>query len=88
MYYSCNRGCEKCKGKGYTKRIAICEVLDVDKEIDNLIVENATKKQILEYLNSRGFVTMQVDGINKVIKGLTTMDELIRVVDMTAYLEV
>ena len=31
---------------------------------------------------------MQVDGVNKVIKGLTTMDELIRVVDMTAYLEV
>lgn len=82
------KGCEKCKGKGYTKRVAICEVLDVDKEIDNLIVENATKKQILGYLNSRGFVTMQVDGVNKVINGVTTMDELIRVVDMTAYLEV
>lgn len=82
------KGCDKCKGKGYAKRVAVCEVLDVDKEIDNMIVENATKKEILAYLDSKGYVTMQVDGVRKVINGTTTLDELIRVVDMTSYLEV
>ncbi len=82
------KGCDKCKGKGYMKRVAIWEVLDVDKEIDNMIVENASKKEILEYLTEKGFITMQIDGVEKVIKGKTTMEELIRVVDMTAYLEV
>ena len=82
------KGCEKCKGRGYGKRVAVCEVLDVDKEIDNMIVEGATKKEMLAYLDSKGYVTMQVDGIYKVINGVTTLDELIRVVDMTSYLEV
>lgn len=80
-------GCEKCKGKGYGHRIAVVEVLDVDKEIDDMIVREARKKEILEYLDKRGYITMQVDGARKVIQGLTTLEELIRVVDMTAYLD-
>lgn len=79
-------GCERCKGKGYAQRIAIIEVLDVDKEIDDMIVREARKKEILEYLSKRGYVTMQVDGARKVLSGLTTLEELIRVVDMTAFL--
>ncbi len=82
------KGCDKCKGKGYVQRTAIIEVLDVDKEIDDMIVREARKKEILAYLEKKGYITMQVDGARKVIKGITTLDELIRSVDMTAYLNV
>ncbi len=82
------RGCDKCKGKGYVQRTAIVEVLDVDKEIDDMIVREARKKEILAYLEKKGYITMQIDGARKVIKGITTLDELIRSVDMTAYLNV
>lgn len=81
-------GCEKCRGKGYIQRTAITEVLDVDKEIDDMIVREARKKEMLSYLNKKGFITMQVDGARKVIKGITTLEELIRSVDMTAFLKV
>ena len=82
------RGCDKCKGKGYVQRIAIVEVLDVDKEIDDMIVREARKKEILGYLEKKGYITMQIDGARKVIKGVTTLEELIRSVDMTAFLNV
>jgi type II secretory ATPase GspE/PulE/Tfp pilus assembly ATPase PilB-like protein len=80
-------GCDKCRGSGYTSRTVIAEILDVDKEIDDMIVREARKKEILEYLLKRGYVTMQVDGIRKVIQGITTLTELSRVVNIADYLE-
>ncbi|MDD2840730.1 MAG: ATPase, T2SS/T4P/T4SS family, partial [Rickettsiales bacterium] len=82
------KGCEKCRGKGYALRTAITEVLDVDKEIDDMIVREARKKEILAYLAKKDFITMQMDGVRKVIEGITTLEELIRSVDMTAFMEV
>lgn len=82
------RGCEKCRGKGYTTRTAVIEVLDVDKEIDDMIVREARKKEILAYLDSKGYITMQKDGARKVVAGITTLEELIRSVDMTAFMKV
>lgn len=81
-------GCEKCRNKGYSGRLAVVEIIDVDKELDEMIVTRATKKEMMNYLNKNGFVTMQIDGIQKVIMGYTTMEELIRVVDMTAAMSV
>lgn len=81
-------GCEKCRNKGYSGRLAVAEIIDVDKELDEMIVTRATKKEMMSYLNKNGFVTMQIDGIQKVIMGYTTMEELIRVVDMTAAMSV
>jgi type II secretory ATPase GspE/PulE/Tfp pilus assembly ATPase PilB-like protein len=82
------KGCEKCRGKGFSGRMAVAEIIDVDRELDEMIVNRATKKEIMAYLGRNGFVPMQIDGIQKVIMGYTTMDELIRVVDMTAAMNV
>lgn len=82
------KGCDKCRGKGYGLRTAVIEVLDVDKEIDDMIVREARKKEILAYLTKKSFITMQMDGVRKVIKGITTLEELIRSVDMTAFMNV
>ena len=81
------KGCDKCRHNGTIGRMCIVEIIDVDKELDEMIVSKATKKQFLTYLESKGFITMQHDGILKVIEGIISFKELCRVVDMTQYME-
>ena len=75
-------GCEKCRG-GYKGRIVVCEVLVFDSELDEMVVNDNTKKEMLQHAISNGFVPMVEDGIDKVIAGITDLQELMRVVDMT-----
>jgi type II secretory ATPase GspE/PulE/Tfp pilus assembly ATPase PilB-like protein len=82
------KGCEKCRNKGFSGRMSVAEIIDVDKELDEMIVRMATKREILSYLNSSGFVPMQVDGMQKVVMGYTTIDELAKVVDLTSAMSV
>jgi type IV pilus assembly protein PilB len=81
-------GCPKCRNNGYSGRTAIGEILDVDKEIDDMITKQVSKKDLYEYVISKGFVTMQEDGVQKVVQGIISFAELIRVIDMTAVMEV
>jgi len=81
-------GCPRCRNKGYSGRMAIAEILDIDKEIDDMITKQVSKKDLYDYVMSKGFVTMQEDGVNKVVQGYTSLEELIRVVDMTSVMEV
>ena len=83
-----SKGCDKCRNSGFSGRMAIAEIIDVDKELDEMIVRRATKKEITNYLNNNGFISMQVDGIQKVIMGYTTINELIRVVDLTSVMDI
>jgi len=75
-------GCNKCTG-GYKGRAVISEVLAFDRDLDELITNNASRKEIYNYSINNGFVPMIEDGIQKVIAGITDLDELARVVDMT-----
>lgn len=75
-------GCEKCNG-GYKGRIVICEILSFDRELDELVNNQASRKEMLTYLSQHGFVPMVEDGLQKVIAGITDLKELMRVVDMT-----
>lgn len=77
------QGCEKCNGSGYKGRIVICEILSFDRELDDLVASEASRKEILAYALKHGFVPMVEDGLEKVIAGVTDLKELIRVVDMT-----
>ncbi len=76
-------GCEKCSRKGVKGRTAIVEVLRIDRAFDELIATNATRKIMADYALSNGFITMQQDGINKVLAGEITIDELINTIDLT-----
>jgi type II secretory ATPase GspE/PulE/Tfp pilus assembly ATPase PilB-like protein len=76
------QGCEKCFG-GYKGRIVISEVLPFDRELDEMVAAGTTRKQVLEYAISKGFVTMVEDGLQKVVAGHTDLRELARVVDLT-----
>lgn len=76
-------GCAACRNKGFKGRTAIVEILRVDRGLDELIATHATRKVMLEYALENGFVTMQQDGISKVLSGEITLDELINTIDLT-----
>ncbi len=83
LYLYKAQGCEKCSNTGYKGRVAISEILSISKEIDEMIALNATSNAIIEQAEKEGFISMAQDGINKVLEGITDIDELIRNVDMT-----
>jgi len=73
-------GCSKCDFTGYYGRTMIAEVLVIDEDIAKLISEGATKFEIYEYaLNHKGFKPMIYDGVKKALKGITTIEEVLRV---------
>jgi type II secretory ATPase GspE/PulE/Tfp pilus assembly ATPase PilB-like protein len=72
-------GCDYCSGTGYRGRIGIFEVLPVGDEIRELIMRHATVKEIKDKAMSLGMRTLREDGIEKVKKGITTIDEVLRV---------
>jgi len=72
-------GCEKCNGTGYLGRIAIYEVMPVSEKVGKLIVEKASALQIQKQAMDEGMLTMKQDGYVKVLEGVTTMEEVIRV---------
>lgn len=79
-------GCEICEFKGYKGRVGLNEVLAVDKGLDELIATAATRNQMLDYAIGKGFVPMMDDGCAKVMKGVTSLKELINTIDMTVRL--
>jgi type IV pilus assembly protein PilB len=76
-------GCPKCNNKGFKGRTAIVEILRIDRGLEELISTHVTRKAMLEYALANGFVTMQQDGISKVLAGEITLDELIGTIDLT-----
>ncbi len=69
-------GCEQCNQSGYFDRIAIFETLLISEPIKDLIVKNASTLEIREEAYKEGYKPMIIEGINKVIKGITTLQEL------------
>lgn len=76
-------GCDECYHSGYKGRIAIHEILPVDQEIDDMIAHEASHKELMRYAESKGFISMADDGIQKVLAGITDTDELINTVNLT-----
>jgi len=72
-------GCEACSGTGYKGRIGIFEVLPVAGPIRELIMKRATNKEMKDKAVELGMRTLREDGIEKVKKGVTTVDEVLRV---------
>ncbi len=77
-------GCEVCSHTGYKGRICIVEMLNIDFEMKELILNKVSSTKMIEAARRKGMLTMHEDGILKVIKGITTLEEVHRV---TAILE-
>ena len=73
-------GCEECNSTGYRGRIALYEVMRVNDRIRRLIAQNAGEDLIREAAVSSGMLTLGEDGLSKVKAGVTTAEELLRVV--------
>ena len=72
-------GCDKCGKSGMKGRVGIYEVLEVSPEIVNLIAKKATSAQIQDMAQKEGMKLILVDGIEKAKKGITTVNEVLRV---------
>ena len=64
---------------GFRGRSAIFEILTVDDEIKRLVLKTSDANQINELAIKRGMITLQQDGIDKVLAGITTIEEVLRV---------
>lgn len=76
-------GCEHCDNSGFKGRVSVIEVLQVDSEMDDLIANHATMREMKKQALKNGYRTMADDGVRRIISGETTIEELGRVVDLT-----
>ena len=69
-------GCKKCNGTGYYSRVGVFEILDITEEVKELIMNSASTMEIRRTALKQNYRPLIVDGIKKVIAGMTTLEEL------------
>lgn len=72
-------GCDECSHTGFKGRVGIYEVLDVSIAVQKLITANSTSNDIQVEAIKEGMITMQLDGLIKALRGITTIEEVLRV---------
>lgn len=73
------QGCKNCRFTGYAGRVGIFEILEVTKEVRKLITERKDADMIADQAKKEGMIAMLDDGLMKVSKGITTIEEILRV---------
>jgi type II secretory ATPase GspE/PulE/Tfp pilus assembly ATPase PilB-like protein len=76
-------GCQKCDFQGYRGRMAIMEVLRLDADLDELIAQRATLREMRTLAAGKGFGSLAQDALSRVLDGHTSLAEVARVVDLT-----
>ena len=72
-------GCDACRGGGFKGRMGIFEILEVDDEVRHLINDDLTSPELRTRARELGMRTLREDGIRKVLAGMTSADEVLRV---------
>jgi type II secretory ATPase GspE/PulE/Tfp pilus assembly ATPase PilB-like protein len=72
------RGCERCTGKGYLGRTGIYELLEITPDIRSMIIERKDASSIREAAVAQGFKTLQQNSTEKIVNGVTTIEEVLR----------
>ncbi|MGB2762343.1 MAG: GspE/PulE family protein [Minisyncoccales bacterium] len=75
------KGCKKCKTQGYAGRVALFEILEMTKELSELILNEPSENNFQKEAKRQGMITMTQDGIIKVLNGITSIEEVIRVTE-------
>jgi type IV pilus assembly protein PilB len=73
------KGCQTCSFTGMKGRVAIYEVMPVSQEIRDLILRNAPTTELREVAQSQGMRSLRQNALQKVLEGVTTVDEVLRV---------
>lgn len=77
------KGCEACHNTGYKGRIAVYEMFRFDEEIEKIILEKSTEAALQQAALKQGMITLRDDGLLRVLEGVTTIEEVERVVGAT-----
>ena len=80
-------GCSTCEQQGYSGRLSLLELLKFDAEIDEQVARRATVREITKLARSKGFTTLADDGLRRILEGVTSLDEVSRVVNLTDRLQ-
>ncbi len=72
------KGCDKCNGTGYSGRQGLYEVMPITSEIRDLILDRASTSEIRAMAVQQGMLTLREDGLIKIQKGITTIEEVLR----------
>ncbi len=72
------KGCDKCGGTGYSGRQGLYEVMPISSEIRDLILDRASTSEIRAMAVQQGMLTLRDDGLIKIQKGITTIEEVLR----------
>jgi type IV pilus assembly protein PilB len=75
------KGCDRCRKTGYTGRLGIYEMMVMDDAMRDIITRNPDVNQLRKLAREKGLVTLRQDGLDKVLKGMTTVDEILRVTE-------
>ena len=73
-------GCSHCAKTGYKGRLALQEVMNVSEQIERMAVERASGDEIARVAREEGMLGLREDGLEKVVQGLTSIEEIFRVV--------
>ncbi|MFN3244879.1 MAG: GspE/PulE family protein [Planctomycetota bacterium] len=76
------KGCDECFRSGFSGRTAIYEVMPIDTVVQEQIINKATASEIKRGALERGLRTLRMDGINKLMNGMTTPEEVLRVTQL------
>lgn len=82
VYEAAPEGCAECHGRGYKGRIGIFEAIFMDQKIEEVLRTKPSEREIAIAAKPQGIPTMQEDGIIKVLRGVTSLEELRRVVNL------
>ena len=81
LYIFESKGCEKCSNKGYSGRLGIFEIIEMTDNLSNIVIKNPNKIKILEEARNQDMISMKEDGVLKILKGVTTIKEVMRVTE-------
>jgi type IV pilus assembly protein PilB len=72
-------GCKSCSNTGYKGRVALYEVMPFGDELKELVLQGASAAEIKAEMIQTGVSTLRMAGINKILEGVTTPEEVLRV---------
>jgi len=75
-------GCVKCNNLGYKGRTGLYEAILTDKDLEKVLMRDPSSREIREATKAQGILDMRQDGVIKVLRGITSLDELRRVIDL------
>ncbi len=75
-------GCKECNFTGFKGRTGIYEAVLTDEKIENIVKENPSEREINKAAEGQGILDMKQDGVIKILQGVTSFDELRRVIDL------